>query len=227
VAVFQRAKAAGLQCAFVSNGNATPEALDFLAPWLAACKIDLKGFDDRRYRTLGGVLEHVTASIRMVHERGIWLEVVTLLVPGFNDSEPELRRLAQFLRSVSPDIPWHVTAFHQDYKMTGPPNTTPAQLVRAAEIATGEGLRFVYAGNAPGKVGCWEDTRCPGCGQRLIARCGFTVREYNLTPAGQCPKCRTSIPGRWRSSADAHPPGGPGVGAGDRRPRSVGFAAFV
>ena len=123
VAVFREAKEAGLDCAFVSNGNATPEVLDFLRPWIVAYKIDLKGFDDKRYRTLGGTLEHVTEGIQMVHERGLWLEVVTLVVPGFNDSESELRQIAKFLASLSRDIPWHVTAFHKDYKMTDAPNT--------------------------------------------------------------------------------------------------------
>jgi len=92
VAVFREAKAAGLTCAFVSNGNATPEALDFLRPWLTAYKVDLKSFDDRRYRTLGGTLDAVLRTIQMVHERGLWLEVVTLVIPGFNDSDDELRR---------------------------------------------------------------------------------------------------------------------------------------
>ena len=123
--------------------------LDFLRPWIVAYKIDLKGFDEKRYRTLGGTLEHVTEGIRMVHERGLWLEVVTLVVPGFNDSEAELRDIARFLVSISRDIPWHVTAFHKDYKMTDAPNTAAAQIVRAAEIGREEGLRFVYAGNVP------------------------------------------------------------------------------
>src|ERR1039457_7329429 len=105
VAVFREAMEAGLDCAFVSNGNATPEVLDYLRPWIVAYKIDLKGFDDKRHRTLGGTLEHVTEGIRMVHERGLWLEVVTLVVPGFNDSESELRLIAQFLASLNHDIP--------------------------------------------------------------------------------------------------------------------------
>ena len=197
VAIFQQAKAAGLACAFVSNGNATAEALDFLRPWLVAYKIDLKSFDDNRYRSLGGVLERVTEGIRMVHERGLWLEIVTLLVPGFNDSVQETRRMARFIYSVSPDIPWHVTAFHPDYRMTAPPGTVSAGLVRVAEIGAEEGLRFVYAGNAPGQVGDWEHTWCPKCRQLLIARRGYVVREYNLTPSGQCPRCRTPIPGLW------------------------------
>ena len=197
VAVFQQAKPAGFLCAFVSNGNATPGALDFLQPWIAAYKVDLKGFDDRRYRTLGGTLEQVTETIKMVHARGLWLEVVTLLVPGFNDSPEELRAIARFLASVSRDIPWHVTAFHPDYQMTDPPPTQAQALVRAAEVGTEEGLRFVYAGNASGHVGEWENTRCPGCGDTLIKRHGYLIREYKLTAAGTCPRCATVIPGLW------------------------------
>ena len=216
-AVFQPAKAAGLACAFVSNGHATPEGLDFLRPWMAACKIDLKSFDDQRYRTLGGTLEQVTAGIRLVHQRGLWLEVVTLIVPGFNDSEAELRQMARFLASVSRDIPWHVTAFHQDYQMTTPPNTTAAQLVRAAGIGVEEGLRFVYAGNAPGRVGAWENTWCPSCHAKLIDRLGYLVREYHLTPDGKCPRCRASIPGIWpiAGAASLHP--GEGMADSSRR----------
>ena len=201
VAVFQQARQAGIPCAFVSNGNATPEALDFLRPWIIAYKIDLKSFDDKRYRTLGGTLQHVTEGIRMVHQRGLWLEVVTLIVPGFNDSEAELREAASFLASVSPNIPWHVTAFHQDYKMTAPPNTTSTQLVRAAKIGFEAGLRFVYAGNAPGRVGPWEHTWCPNCRAKLIDRLGYLIREYHLTPDGKCPECQAPIPGVWPTDA--------------------------
>jgi pyruvate formate lyase activating enzyme len=197
VAVFQQANAAGLACAFVSNGNATSEALDLLRPWIVAYKIDLKSFDDRRYRTLGGTLDHVTQGVRLVHERGLWLEVVTLIVPGFNDSEAELREMARFLASVSPDIPWHVTAFHPDYKMTGPGHTRAEQLVRAAEIGAEEGLRFIYAGNAPGQVGPWEQTWCPGCRARLISRFGYLVQDYHVTPQGSCPHCGERLPGIW------------------------------
>jgi len=197
VAVFQQAKPAGFACAFVSNGNATPEALDFLRPWIVAYKIDLKGFDDKRYRTLGGTLDNVCHGIRMVHERGLWLEIVTLVVPGFNDSEAELRDIAKFIASVSRDIPWHVTAFHPDYKMTGPPATTVRQLVRAAEIGAEEGLHFVYAGNLPGQVSHWESTFCPGCDELLIERTGYLVHDYKINRDGKCPKCRTTIPGIW------------------------------
>jgi pyruvate formate lyase activating enzyme len=222
VAVFQKAKADGFPCAFVSNGNATPEALDFLKPWIVACKIDLKGFDDKRYRTLGGTLEAVTNSIRMVKERGLWLEVVTLIVPGFNDSEDELRAIAKFLTSVSRDIPWHVTAFHPDYKLADPPATTARQLVRAAEIGVEEGLHFVYAGNAPGGVGQWENTFCPNCRERLIERSGYLIRDYKITGAGNCPKCQAAIPGIWPADGPAEVrAGGSMVDYYQRMPRGV------
>ena len=197
VAVFQQAQPAGLACAFVSNGNATPEALDFLRPWIVAYKIDLKGFDEKHYRTLGGTLENVCHGIRMVHERGLWLEIVTLVVPGFNDSEAELRAIAKFIASVSRDIPWHVTAFHPDYKMTEPSPTTVRQLIRAAEIGVEEGLHFVYAGNLPGHVGHWESTFCPGCDELLIERTGYLVRDYRITRDGKCPRCHRTVPGIW------------------------------
>jgi pyruvate formate lyase activating enzyme len=197
VAVFREAIECGLKCAFVSNGNATAEALDLLQPWIVAYKIDLKGFDDRRYRTLGGTLEGVLKGIRMVHARGLWLEIVTLVVPGFNDSDAELRDLAQFIASVSRDIPWHVTAFHPDFRLTDPAATSARQLLRAAEIGVEAGLHFVYAGNLPGSVGDWETTFCPGCRARLVERRGFHVRGNRITAAGRCPECQTSIPGLW------------------------------
>lgn len=207
-AVFREAAPAGLLCAFVSNGNATSEALDFLKPWLRAYKIDLKSFNDRRYRSLGGTLENVCNGVRLVHERGIWLEIVTLLITGFNDDEAELRDMAQFLASVSRDIPWHITAFHPDYKMMDIPQTIARQLERAAEIGVEAGLRFVYAGNAPGNVGEWENTRCPQCYATLIERFGYVVTDYCITRDGQCPDCQTAIPGIWHNGgADDVPHG--------------------
>ncbi len=221
VAVFQKAKAAGLACAFVSNGNATPEVLDFLRPWIIGYKIDLKSFDEKKYRTLGGTLHHVTEGIRLVHERGLWLELVTLLVPGFNDGEAELQQMARFIAGISRDIPWHVTAFHKDYKMGEPPNTLASQLVRAAEIGTEEGLHFVYAGNAPGQVGRWENTFCPHCRNELINRFGYLIREYRVSPEGTCPNCSTRIPGVWPKK-DEEVRKGQGLAAYYRRlPRGV------
>lgn len=198
VAVFQEAHAAGLDCAFVSNGNATPEALDFLAPWLVAYKVDLKSFNDRRYRELGGTLAKVTDTIRQLHQRGLWAEVVTLLVPGFNDDEQELREAASFLASVNPDMPWHITAFHPDYHMQNLEPTRRRQLLRAAEIGSEAGLNFVYLGNMPGKLEPWENTRCPGCGTTVIERFGFYVLANRLSATGCCPACRQPLPGVWQ-----------------------------
>jgi pyruvate formate lyase activating enzyme len=128
---------------------------------------------------------------------GFWLEIVTLVIPGFNDSDDELTRLAEFLAGVSSDIPWHVTAFHKDYRMTDPENTSAETLIRAAEIGKRAGLRYVYAGNLPGMVGDWENTRCPKCKQLLIERYGYLITGYFVTPQGCCPSCGASIPGRW------------------------------
>lgn len=200
VEVFKRAKAAGMLTLYVSNGNGTPEVIEYLRPWLDGYKIDLKTMQDAHYRReLGGVLQHVLDTIRWVHEAGIWLEVLTLVVPGFNDSSDELWDAARFIREVSPDIPWHVTAFHPDYKMTDRDRTPAETLARAAEIGCEAGLRYVYSGNLPGRTGDWEDTRCPGCGRTLIRRRGFLVMENRLSASGGvCPGCGTAIPGIWR-----------------------------
>lgn len=202
VEIFKEARGAGLKTAFVSNGNGTPQVLEYLRPWIDFYKVDLKSFDDRHYRQLGGRIEPILWTIRRLHEMGIWIEIVTLVIPGFNDSDDELSRLAEFLVSVSPEIPWHVTAFHQDYKMTDPPDTSVAALLRAAEIGTRAGLRFVYAGNLPGRVGDLENTRCPHCRELLVERYGYFIRDYRLTPQGRCPGCGASIPGRWAESFD-------------------------
>ena len=195
--VFKVANRAGFKCVYISNGNLTPEVLAYIRPYLSAYKIDLKSMQDRNYRRLGGVLQNVLDGIRAVHASGLWLEIVTLIIPGFNDSDAELRAAAEFLAEISRDIPWHVTAFHKDYKMTDPDNTTARDLLRAAEIGRSAGLKFVYAGNLPGRVGPHEHTWCPQCNALLIARHGYLIREYNLTGEGRCPKCATAIPGIW------------------------------
>jgi pyruvate formate lyase activating enzyme len=197
VAVFKQAKAAGLITGFVSNGNATPQVLEYLRPWLDLYKVDLKSFDDRHYHELGGRIAPILDSIRRIHASGLWLEIVTLLIPGFNDSLDELRQLTEFLAGISHDIPWHVTAFHGDYKMTNPRDTNSEDLLRAVEIGRQSGLRYIYAGNLPGAVGDWEDTRCPKCNETLIKRHGYLIKDYRLTQDGHCPKCATAIPGRW------------------------------
>lgn len=202
VAVFKEAKAAGLVTGYVSNGNGTPEVLEYLRPWVDLYKVDLKSFDDRRYRELGGRLAPILDTIRRLQAMGFWIEIVTLLIPGFNDSRDEITRLTAFIADVSPDIPWHVTAFHGDYKMLVPGNTTAAMLCAAAAIGTASGLRHVYAGNLPGQVGDLEDTRCAACGALLVSRSGYHVREYRLTPDGRCPSCASAVPGRWSPRVD-------------------------
>jgi len=197
VAVFRAARQAGLATGFVSNGNATPEVLEYIRPWTDLYKVDLKSFDAAHYRELGGRIAPILDSIGRIHEMGFWLEVVTLVIPGFNDSEQGLRGMAEFLAGISRDIPWHVTAFHKDYKMQGPDNTPAATLVRAAGIGRAAGLRYVYAGNLPGEIEGLEDTRCPTCNATLIARRGFRVLRNRLGPAGTCPDCGAAIPGIW------------------------------
>jgi pyruvate formate lyase activating enzyme len=211
VAIFRLAQKAGLKCAFVSNGNATPQVLDYLRPYLNAYKIDLKTMQDKHYRQLGGVLKNVLDSIRRAHELGLWVEVVTLVVPGFNDSNEELMEAARFIASVSPDIPWHVTAFHPDYKMTDPPPTSVSTLVRAAEIGEEAGLKHVYAGNIPGRTKDYENTYCSHCKALLIQRTGYTLRTYALTAQGTCPKCGTRIAGLWTDRPDQVQLGGWGM----------------
>ncbi len=197
VEVFQKARPEGFRTAFISNGNATPQVLDYLRPFTDCYKIDLKTMNDKSYRQLGGVVDNILDTVRMVHERGFWEEIVTLVIPGFNDSEDELRRAADFIASVSPDIPWHVTAFHQDYHMTENANTTAEQLVRACEIGKAAGLRYIYAGNLPGKVGRWENTYCPACDELLVDRYGYVIKNVRVTREGKCPSCGTVIPGIW------------------------------
>lgn len=196
-AIFRLAKQHGLKTAFVSNGNATPEALEYLRPWLDLYKVDLKGFDDKQYRKLGGKLETVLETIGRLVQMGFWVEVVTLLVPDWNDSDQELRGIAGFLAGVSRDIPWHVTAFHPDYKMTDRGWTPAATLQRAAEIGQAAGLHFVYAGNLPGRAGGLEHTYCPGCRALLVERVGFRVRASRISREGTCPACAARIPGVW------------------------------
>lgn len=207
--VFRAARGAGLVCGYVSNGNGTPEVLRFLRPLVDLYKVDLKTFNDRHYRQLGGVLKSVLDSVERIKTLGFWLEIVTLIVPGFNDSDAELRSMARFLAGLSPEIPWHVTAFHPDYKMAeeaGHSFGTPAEtLHRAYDIGKEAGLWFVYAGNLPGRVGGREDTSCPHCGTVAIQRRGFTVLA-NTMVGDCCSQCGKSIPGFWTTLRPLHQP---------------------
>ncbi|MGE5304920.1 MAG: AmmeMemoRadiSam system radical SAM enzyme [Alphaproteobacteria bacterium] len=189
------AAAAGLKNLFVSNGYMTAEALRTIQPYLHAANIDLKGFDDKRHRRLcGAKLQPVLDSIRLIKKLGIWLEVTTLVIPGHNDSDSELRQMALFLKDVGPEIPWHLSAFFPAYKMLRGAPTDDGSLLRAWRIGKEAGLRYVYCGNLPG-LGR-EDTDCFRCGETLIERAGFYVR-CNRLKHGRCPNCQTPIDGTW------------------------------
>jgi pyruvate formate lyase activating enzyme len=200
VAVFKEARRLGLRTAYVSNGHGTEPALDYLRPWLDMINIDLKSFQAKNYHRLGGHLDAVLDTIRRVHAYGLWLEVVTLVVPGFNDSDRELADMAEFIASVSCYIPWHVTGFYPTYKMIDRPATATAALKTAREAGKRAGLKFVYSGNRPGALAGGEDTHCPGCGATLIARAGYHVLGNRLRD-GACPECATAIPGLFEAAA--------------------------
>jgi pyruvate formate lyase activating enzyme len=211
VDVFKEAKSRGLICAYISNGNGTPQVLDFIRPYVSAYKVDLKTFDDKHYRELGGVLDNVTSTIKMLKERRFWVEIVTLVVPGFSDAPDDLKRMADFLASVDPLMPWHMTAFHPDYKMMDHRQTTADDLLRIVEIGKQAGLKYMYPGNLPGQVGELENTRCHHCNALLIRRHGFLVTYNRMREDGNCPDCHRAIPGIWGKSS----------GHGDGRVRSL------
>lgn len=198
ISIFKQAKAKGFLTSYVSNGNGTPEVLDYLHPWVDLYKVDLKSFRDKHYRELGGLLSNVLDTIKGLKARNFWVEIVTLVIPDFNDSLEELKEMAEFLVSIDPFIPWHLTAFHSDYKMMDRDNTNVTTLLKAAEMAKKAGLKYVYIGNAAGCVGGWENTWCHNCGELLIERYAYHIKQINLN-FGCCPKCKVEIPGRWFS----------------------------
>ena len=210
IEIFTLAVKAGLKCVYVSNGHATPQTLEALKPCLSGHKVDLKSMQDKNYREMGGKLQDVLDTIQKARDLGFWVEVVTLVIPGYNDSNEELWDAARFITSVSPDIPWHVTAFHPDYRMKDRRHTPVDTLVRAAEIGQESGLKYVYAGNLPGRVKSLEDTYCPGCNTRLIARLGYTIGEYKVTAQGTCPNCGAVQPGVWTDKPEKVMIGGDG-----------------
>jgi pyruvate formate lyase activating enzyme len=188
------AKKEGIANNFVTNGYIGEDALKEISPYLDAANIDLKGFTDKFYREVCGArLQPVLDSIRLHHELGIWIEIATLIIPRHNDSKVDFEGIAKFIASIDPEIPWHVTRFHPDYKMTDA-SSTPSQTLREArEIGLKAGLKYVYEGNIPGEEK--EDTQCPNCNELLIKRFGFAVMKNTITD-GKCPKCGTRIAGR-------------------------------
>ncbi len=163
---------AGIKNIFVTNGYMTLEALEEIDSYLDAANVDLKSFDDRFYRRVcGAKLRPVLEAIEDMHQRGVWVEVTTLLIPGLNDGDDELRQIAQFIAGVDPDIPWHISRFSPRYKMRNRPATPVERIHRAAEIGREAGLAYVYVGNVPGDL--HENTFCPSCGAVAIGRIGY------------------------------------------------------
>ena len=187
---------AGLRTLMISNGYVQAQPLAELCADLAAYKVDLKGFDPGYFKQhTGGELRHVLDTLRRLKKHGTWTEIVTLVIPGQNDAEAEMRALARFVRDeLSPETPVHFTRFHPSYRLQNVPATPIATLERCRNAALAEGLKFVYLGNVPGHPG--ESTYCPGCGKLLIRRIGMAVAE-NRMKAGACPDCRRRIPGVW------------------------------
>jgi len=190
------ARTRGIRNNFVSNGFLTPQAVGTIAPFLDAINVDLKAFRDETYRrVMKARLEPVLECLKALVAAGVWVEVTTLVVPGMNDSAGELRDIASFISGqLAPWVPWHVSRFHGDYRMTATPSTPLETLELACRIGAEAGLHYVYGGNVPGRLN--ENTSCPGCGKRLIDREGFTVAHNELRD-GHCPACARKIEGRW------------------------------
>ncbi len=191
------AHAAGLKNVFVTNGFIAPAALQMIAPYLDAANIDLKSFRDSFYkRVCGARLEPVLEAIRMYKALGVWIELTTLLIPGRNDDETELRELAAFIRTeLGEEVPWHISRFFPAYKMGAIPMTPIETLRRAQQLGSEAGLKHVYLGNVLEEEG--EDTRCPACGALLVRRTGLVLLENRLRE-GACQNCWTPVAGVWQ-----------------------------
>jgi pyruvate formate lyase activating enzyme len=191
--VAKLAKKEGLKNVFVTNGYITEEALREIAPYLDAANIDLKSFSDSFYRkSCGARLQPVLDSIRLYKSLGIWIEITTLIIPTLNDSEEELRKIAQFIKEVGEDTPWHITQFYPTYKLIDKPRTPVTTLRKARDIGLETGLKYVYEGNVPGETG--ENTYCPNCGKTLIRRLGYQIQENKIKDSA-CTYCGTKIDG--------------------------------
>jgi len=179
---------------FVTNGYMTPEALKMIAPYLDAANVDLKAFNKEFYKEqCGARLDNVLQSLKVMKSLNILIEITTLLIPGLNDGEDELKQLARFIvESLGPDTPWHISRFHPDYKLLDRPPTPLKSIQKARDIGLEAGLHYVYVGNVPGDVG--ENTVCYRCGNTLSQRWGFQV-SHNQVRDGKCPKCGTPIYG--------------------------------
>lgn len=182
----------GIKNVFVSNGYTGPEAVKAIAPYLDGINIDLKGDDEFYKKLCGARLQPVLDTIRLMKNLGVWVEVTTLIIPSYNDSDKTLKGIAEFIKSVDPAIPWHVTQFYPTYELLDQPRTPLKTLRRARDIGLKTGLKYVYEGNVPGEGG--ENTYCPDCGGLNIKRYGFYIKENKIINA-HCYKCNTRIEG--------------------------------
>ena len=188
----------GLKNIYVTSGYETHKAIDLLEPYIDGMNIDIKSFSNEFYKEICGArLKPVLDTVKYAHEKGIWVEVTTLLIEGKNDSDKEIREIAKFLASIDSSIPWHLSAFHPMYKMQDVERTHASTLQRAYDIAKEEGLKYVYVGNIDDEDR--ESTYCPQCNKRVIDRCGhigqFVTNE--LDKDGTCPYCAYKLEGVW------------------------------
>jgi len=187
------AKEEGIKNVFVTNGYISEEALRKINPYLDAANVDLKSFSEDFYRRICGAhLEPVLSSLRLMKELGIWVEITTLIIPKLNDSEQELRKIAEFIVSLGEETPWHISRFYPAYKLNEVSATPVSTLHRARQIGLEAGLRYVYTGNVPGDEG--ENTYCPNCNRVVIRRYGYQIEEFHIEN-GRCNFCQTKIDG--------------------------------
>ena len=178
---------------FITNGYMNKEVLLKISPYLDAANVDLKSFSEDFYRKYcAGKLDPVLEILKLMKKLGIWLEVTTLIIPTLNDSEEELKRIAEFIVNLGPDTPWHLSRFYPTYKLNDLPFTPTETLHLARQIGLKTGLRYVYTGNVPGDEG--ENTYCYNCGKVLIQRYGYRIEKFYLEE-GRCRFCQAKIDG--------------------------------
>ncbi len=187
---------AGLNNIYISNGYMTPEMLDMIGPYLNAVNIDLKAFQDKTYRRIiGARLQPVLDSLKKINQMDIWLEVTSLIIPGFNDDPGEIKDMARFVADeLGKDVPWHISRFFPAYRMKNVPFTPIETLMMAKEEGLRSGLHYVYIGNT-GNAGDMN-TKCPWCNTLVIQRSGFEITR-NFLKDGHCPNCGAKIAGVW------------------------------
>lgn len=188
----------GLKNIYVTSGYETRKAIDLLAPYIDGMNIDIKGFSEEFYKEIcGAKLKPVLEAVKYAHEKGIWVEITTLLIPGKNDSDEEVRGIARFIAALDTSMPWHLSAFHPTYKMLDVPRTPLKTLLRAYEIGLEEGLKYVYIGNVDSQM--YESTYCPNCKKKVISRSGTIGQfvENRVDENGSCPYCLHKLKGIW------------------------------